>query len=149
MIKVLEALYTFLTLYPAIFFSFSHLIPALFSASHPFFHISHSSLFISLSALFLVAAFSPFLPASLSPHTLSLWINGSTVAQWLPLLPHSMEVLGCSPRHPRSFPCGVCMFSLCLHVFLPGVPVPPTIKDMYVAVNTAVNAHDQGTSKKN
>lgn len=56
------------------------------------------------------------------------------VAQWLALLLHS--VLDSNSSCPRSFLCGVCMFSLCLRGF------PRRI-------NTPVNAPDQGTRKKN
>ena len=46
---------------------------------------------------------------------------GSTVAQWLALMPHSEKVLGSIPGL-RVFLCGVCMFYLCLCGFSPGTP---------------------------
>ncbi len=42
----------------------------------------------------------------------------------------------------RSFLCGVCIGSPWVLLF------PPTIKDMYVRVNTPISAPDQGTDKR-
>ena len=68
---------------------------------------------------------------------------------WVTLLPQSKKVLGLNPSYPRSFLCGVCMFSTCLWGFSPIALVPTTIKDMYVRVNTPFSAPDSGICKKN
>ena len=48
--------------------------------------------------------------------------RGSTVAQWLTLLPHGVRDPGSIPDSVHSL-CGVCMFSPCLREFPPGSPV--------------------------
>ncbi|KAF7648941.1 hypothetical protein LDENG_00149760, partial [Lucifuga dentata] len=68
-----------------------------------------------------------------------------TVAQWLALSPHSKKVLGSTPGWGRAFLCGVCMFSLCLCGFPLSAPVSPTIKNMYVRLNSPVSSLHQGT----
>ena len=51
------------------------------------------------------------------------------VARWLALLPHNKKAQGSNPGCPRYPLCAVCM-------------LPPTIKDMFVRINTPVSASD-------
>lgn len=52
------------------------------------------------------------------------------VAQWLALLHHSEKVPGSIPEPNGTFPCVVCMFSLCLWRFPRSALVSPT-KNVY------------------